>query len=136
MTTTSKNRHTEAQQAHWLEWLTGAVSAILILGMIGWVAGEAILQEETPPSFRSRVLTTTAVEGGHRVKFEILNQGTSTAAAVVVRAELMEAGRPVETAEVTFDYVPAKSRAMGGVMFSQDMGGRDIRLLAVGYTDP
>lgn len=136
MTTTAKNRHTEAKQPHWIEWVTGAVSAVLILGMVAWIAGEALLQEVTAPSFRSQVRAITVVEGGHRVEFEISNQGTTTAAAVVVRAEIMEAGRPAETAEVTFDYVPGNSKANGGVIFAQDPAGREIRLGAIGYTDP
>jgi len=136
MTTTSKKRHTETQQPHWVEWLTGIVSAALVLGMIAWMAGEALFQQDVAPSFRSQVVATAAVEGGHRVEFEISNQGTSTAAAVVVRAELIEAGRSVEAAEVTFDYVPGKSTVIGGVIFSQNPAGLDIRLAAVGYTDP
>jgi hypothetical protein len=32
--------------------------------------------------------------------------------------------------------VPGKSTVIGGVIFSQTPAGRDIRLAAVGYTDP
>ena len=136
MTTTSKRRHTEAIQPHWLEWVTGTIAALLVLAMIAWVAKEAMLGEDTAPSFVVRQLSTTAVDGGHRVELEITNQGTTTAAAVVVRAEIANADGSADEAEVTFDYVPGNSRATGGVFFSQDPAGRDISLRAIGYTDP
>jgi len=136
MTTTSKRRHTEATQPHWLEWVTGIIAALLVLAMIAWVAKEAILGEDTAPSFVVRQLSTVAVDGGHRVEFEITNRGTATAAAVVVRAQIVGAAGSADTAEVTFDYVPGNSTATGGVFFNQDPAGRDITLHAVGYTDP
>nr|CAD6430233.1 TIGR02588 family protein [Rhizobium sp. Q54] len=136
MTTSSKNRHTEAVKPHWVEWATGVVSAMIVLTMIAWIAGETLLQEDVPPSFSFTVSAVTPVENGHRVEFDILNRGTLTAAAVSVRAEITEQGQPVEDAEVTFDYVPGNSKASGGVVFTENPADRDIRLRAMGYTDP
>jgi TIGR02588 family protein len=136
MTTSSRNRHTEAVDPHWAEWATGVVSAVIVLAMIAWIAGETLLQEDLPPSFSLTVTAVTPVENGHRVEFDILNKGTLTAAAVSVRGEIMEQGQPIDDAEVTFDYVAGKSKASGGVVFTEDPAGRDVQLRAMGYTDP
>lgn len=137
MTTTSRNRHKESGEPHWLEWVTGIVSAILILAMIAWITGVSILREEVPPRFRSTVTAVQPVHGGYHVGFEIVNEGTITAAAVVVRGEIVEGGQVVEAGEVTFDYIPATSKSSGGMLFLQDPAGRDeVRVRAVGYTDP
>jgi len=76
------------------------------------------------------------VAGGFRVEFELFNDGSTTAAAVEVRGELMGGGAASEAAQVTFDYVPGKSSARGALLFAEDPAGRDIRIRAIGYTEP
>ncbi|MFN7101666.1 MAG: TIGR02588 family protein [Pseudorhizobium sp.] len=136
MTVSSKNKNVEASKPDWLEWTTGTVSALLVVGIIGWIAGQAILNEETPPEFRPEILSTQQVAGGFRVDFEIFNDGSTTAATVEVRGEIMEGGSPVGEAQVTFDYVPGKSSATGALLFVENPAGRDIRIRAIGYTEP
>lgn len=136
MTVTSKSHHTEASKPDWLEWVTGVISALLVLCIIGWIAGQAILDQDTPPEFRTEILATQAVKGGFRVEFEIFNDGSITAAAVEVRGELMNGGSTIEDAQVAFDYVPGKSSARGALLFAEDPAGRDIRIRAIGYTEP
>lgn len=136
MTMSSKSRSIEAAAPYWLEWVTGLLSILLVLGMIGWIATEAILHPKTAPEFRSEILAIRAVKDGFRVEFEIFNDGTATAAAVEVRGELMEEDGSTETAEATFDYVPARSSAKGGFVFAQNPEERSIRIRAVGYTEP
>jgi uncharacterized protein (TIGR02588 family) len=136
MTVTSKSKSIEAAEPHWLEWLVGVVSALLIIAMTGWIAGEAVLHQETAPEFRAEILAMQVVRVGFRVEFEIFNEGTSTAAGVKVRGELISGGQATETAETTFDYVPGRSSSRGGLFFSQNPAGGDIRIHALGYTEP
>ncbi|HEV7436788.1 MAG TPA: hypothetical protein VGO22_18265, partial [Pseudorhizobium sp.] len=77
MTVTSKSKSIEAAEPHWLEWLVGVVSALLIIAMTGWIAGEAVLHQETAPEFRAEILAMQVVRVGFRVEFEIFNEGTS-----------------------------------------------------------
>ena len=58
MTKTEKGRHRERHDPHWIEWLTGIVSAILVAGMIGWLGWEAFTREATPPELSIAVLVT------------------------------------------------------------------------------
>ena len=136
MTTISTRPHRETGEPHWIEWATGTVSALLVVAMIGWIGLEALMEEDLPPEFSVAITGRAAVEGGHRVEFEILNKANQTAAAVVVRGEVLDGGKAVEEADITFDYVPAESTASGAIMFLQDPGEREIRIRALGYTDP
>ncbi len=136
MTKSFKNRHVESGKAHWVEWATRVVSFLLVLSMIGWIAMDALVRDDVPPSFELTVTRTAAAEGGFRLEFDILNQGTSTAAAVLVRADVVDEGQIVDTVEVTLDYVPGRSTASGGLFLLQDPAGQEVRLRALGYTDP
>ena len=101
MTKSVRNRHLETSKAHWVEWATGLVSLLLVLGMIVWIAVEAMTQEDVPPSFDVAVTGGAPVEGGFRLEFDILNQGTTTAAGVLVRAEVVQAQQVIYPAEAT-----------------------------------
>ncbi|WP_105382837.1 TIGR02588 family protein [Neorhizobium alkalisoli] len=136
MTTISTRPHRETGEPHWIEWVTGTVSALLVVAMIGWIGLEALMEEDLPPEFSIAITGRAAVEGGHRVEFVILNKANQTAAAVVVRGEVLDGGKAVEAADITFDYVPADSKASGAILFLQDPGEREIRIRALGYTDP
>lgn len=136
MTTSASRRHTETEEPHWVEWAAGMISALLVIAMIAWVGWEALTEEDMPPEFSTAITGRSPVEGGYRVEFEIVNKATKTAAAVVVRGEILDDGNVIEDADVTFDYVPAESKSSGAILFPQDPGTREVRIRAVGYTDP
>lgn len=136
MTTTTKNRHTEAGEPHWIEWVTGIISALLVIAMLVWIGKEALTENGAPPEFAVEIIDRKPVADGYLVRFDIANRATTTAAAVVVRGEVLEGDTVAEEAEVTFDYVPAESKSSGGIVFSEDPGPREIRIRAVGYIDP
>lgn len=136
MTITANKRHREAGEPHWIEWVTGMVSALVVVMMIAWVGYEAWADQDRQPAFSITITERRSVEGGYRVAFDIVNEGTATAAAVSVRGEILDGGNMVEDADVTFDYVPAESKSSGAILFSQDPGTREMRIRAVGYIDP
>lgn len=120
----------------WVEWSAGLISAVIVSLMIGWVTWEAFTESTAPPAFSVVIGDRAAVDGGYRVSFDITNEAAQTAAAVVVRGEVLDGERSLEEAEVTFDYVPGESTASGSIFFSSDPGSRPIRIRAIGYTDP
>jgi uncharacterized protein (TIGR02588 family) len=136
MTTTANKRHREAKEPHWIEWATGMVSALVVIAMIAWVGYKAWTDADMEPEFTITITERRPVEGGYRVAFDIANKATVTAAAVAVRGEIVDGDNMVEDADVTFDYVPAQSKSSGAILFSQDPGAREVRVRAVGYTDP
>lgn len=136
MTKTEKGRHEERHDPHWIEWLTGMVSAILITGMLGWVGWEAFTRDATPPDLSIQVLVSEKTASGHRITFDVSNAATTTAAAVTVIGRLMEGERMIEENHVIFDYVAAESKATGAILFQNDPSGRTVDIRAVGYTAP
>jgi uncharacterized protein (TIGR02588 family) len=137
MTTSSADkRPSETDEPSWVEWATGILSAILVVMLIGWIAWEALTAEDEAPKFAVAITERKPVEGGYRVTFEITNTAARTASAVTVRGEILESQNILEDAEVTFDYVPARSKSSGAMLFSKDPGQAEIRVRAVGYTEP
>ena len=136
MTRTSKSQHTEKQDPHWIEWLTGIVSAILVAAILGWIGFEAITRGSEPPALSIRIAGQTEINGLFRVSFEIGNSAPTTAAAVTVVGELRQGERVVETAEVQFDYVPAESQAEGALFFANDPRANALSIRPTGFTDP
>lgn len=136
MTRSQKGRHKERHDPHWIEWLTGLLSAALIAAMLGWIAWEAFTRQATPPALSVTVLTTEKTSGGYRVAFDIVNTATTTAAAVTVAGQLMEGERVIEENQVIFDYVAAESKSTGAILFRNDPAGRRLDIRAAGYTDP
>ncbi|MDO9418439.1 TIGR02588 family protein [Pararhizobium sp.] len=136
MTKTANKTHTEAADPHWIEWLTGILSALLVVGMITWVGKEALTQTGEPPELATSIIRTEPIPGGYRVMFEIVNSAETTAAAVAVRGQILENGEVKEESDVTFDYVPAESEATGAMFFRTNPAGKELRVMPVGYTDP
>ncbi|WP_430439443.1 TIGR02588 family protein [Shinella sp.] len=136
MTRSERGRHRERHDPHWIEWLTGLVSALLVAGMLGWIGWEAFTREATPPDLSVTVLTTEKTGAGQRVTFNIANSGTTTAAAVTVIGRLMEGEKIVEESHVVFDYVAAESKSTGAILFAGDPAGRRLDIRAAGYTGP
>ncbi|RWX81741.1 TIGR02588 family protein [Neorhizobium lilium] len=136
MTNIIDNRPSEADNPGWIEWATGLLAAVLVIGMLVWVTWEALTQENRPPEFTVTITGRQMVQGNYRVSFDIANTAPQTASAVAVRGEIIQDGKAVEEVEVTFDYVPAQSQAAGAVLFSRDPGQDEVRVRAVGYTTP
>ncbi|MBW8285167.1 MAG: TIGR02588 family protein [Rhizobium sp.] len=136
MSSTHRQRHTEADNPHWMEWLTGLVSAALIATLIGYVGWNAVTDEMVPPEFAIEATGMERMTGGYRITFDIENRANTSAAAVIVRGELLRGNESVESVDVTFDYVPGESQSTGAILFSTDPGSAQLKLRAIGYTDP
>ena len=136
MTTSGEGRHRERHDPHWIEWLTGIVSAILVAAMLGWLGWEAFARQSTRPDFTITVLATEKAATGYRITFDIANSGTTTAAAVTVIGRLRVDGRVLEEVPVTFDYVAAESTTTGAVLFQNNPEGGTLTIEPAGYTAP
>ena len=67
---------------------------------------------------------------GWVVEFEARNLSPVTAAQVTIEGRLADG----ETATATIDYVPGRSARRGGLFFSREPRGAELR--ALGYQDP
>lgn len=136
MTNASRFRTKERKESHWIEWLTGVVSAAFVVTLIGWIGWDAMAPQEQGPDLSARLISIEARSDGHQVRFEVRNVARATAAQVVVRGWLLEGDRIVEVAETTLAYVPMRSKASGGLIFKNDPRQLSLRIAAVGYSDP
>lgn len=132
MTKSSRSGPVESAEAHWLEWLAGSVSALMVAALLGWLAWSALTDRQDPPAFTVEVVSLAPVAGGYRVAFAVRNTSSSAAAGVEVRGTL-DGG---ESAGVTFDYVAAQSAATGALFFRGDPDAGGLRLAVAGYADP
>lgn len=119
-----------------LEWAVAAVSALVVLVLVGFLLYEALGEAPTPPDVRVTATAVRALEGGHLVEFDATNRGETTAARVEVEGTLRRGGATVESASATLDYVPAAGTRRGGLYFSEDPRGHALELRARGYARP
>ena len=114
----------EVKDPHWIEWLTGLVSAVIVLAVIIWIAKDAFEDQDETPDLAVTGLMTERRSNGFQVSFEVSNSSSATASQVSVSAEILDGSDTVEEASTILDYVPGKSKARAGVIFRNDPTGR------------
>jgi uncharacterized protein (TIGR02588 family) len=118
------------------EWAIGIVGFVLVAATIAFLAYQAISRDDAPPDIAIRVEAVTPVQGGYLVEISATNNGGLSAGNVQVQGELRSASATVETTEMTFQYLPARSERKGGLFFVQDPRRHKLVLSARGYEKP
>lgn len=113
-----------------------ALSALLVLAVVGYLLYDAVARPRTPPAVTVQADTVLKAGGLWLVRFRAENSGHSTAAGVKVEGELREGGQTVETSEAMLDYVPGESVRRGGLFFRADPRAYRLELRALGYQEP
>ena len=120
------------------EKVVGVVGLLIVLGVVGFLLYEA-LQPQTAAEIVAEVKAVTPQAGGYLVDFVASNHGRQTAASVTIEGALYDPAQgdePVETAEVTFDYIPDQSERTGSFVFKHDPRRYEVRLQVKGFMDP
>lgn len=136
MTRPTLEQQAENFRTHRIEWLTGLVSTLIVLAITGWIVFEAATTADRPPELSAHVLAIDPLTSGWRVMIEIRNEGDQAAAAVAVKATLLNGETTIEDAETTFDYVAAGSTSQGGLIFANDPTRHRLHIRPSGYTEP
>ncbi|OAV49030.1 hypothetical protein A6U98_12295 [Rhizobium sp. WYCCWR10014] len=136
MTKISNDKNVEAGEPHWIEWATGVVSAVIVLGVIAWIGKDALVDRDSSPNLVGVLLQTEKRDGGFQVLFEIRNDSSATASQVTVQGEMREHGSVLENVETVLDYVPGHSKAKGGLIFQQDPAGKTLTIRASSFDEP
>ena len=120
-----------------LEWLSGAVGALLAIFMLGFTTYEA-LDESTkrPPLLQVEAVSAAKAGGSYIIEVQVSNRSGQTAAAVEVEGELSLDGQSVETSSATLSYVPGDSERTAGLVFTHDPRNHELRLRVTGYEQP
>lgn len=106
------------------EKAAGALGLGLVLLIIGYLTFEA-LSPQLPPDILVRQEAVTRTNQGFLVQIRATNVGDQAAASVVVEAILQTPdaapdAEPVESGEVTFNFVPAGSSRRAGIVFTRN----------------
>ena len=118
------------------EWIVAALSAALVLGVVGFLIYDGVRSPSTPPDVTIEIDSVQQAGPGYLVLFRARNRGRSTAAEVVVEGELEADTGKVETSQTTIDYVPAGGQQRAGLFFTHDPGRLRLKLRAHGYREP
>jgi len=113
------------------EWAVAALSALLVLGTIAYLAMRAV-RPAAEPEFAVSVDTVTAREGGWTVRVRVENRGDRAAAAVEVEG-VLEGG---EASGFTLDFLAGRSARHGALRFRGDPRPAALALRVRGYADP
>lgn len=118
------------------EWVVAGFSALLVLGVIGFLLYQAFTHPATPPDVTVEPTEIQAVHSGYLVQFRAHNHGYTTAQGLVVQGTLKAGGATVETAEVTVSYLPATGTRAGGLFFRNDPVRYQLEIRPTGYEVP
>ena len=129
----------EPQHTPFLEKVIGAVGALFLLAIVGFLIYE-VLQPSSPPVVLVAIESITPVTGGYLVQIEAENRGETTASTVEVEGTLTPSDQqdaaPIETSMTTFDYIPSQSSRRGGLFFQADPNQFLLEVVAKGYIEP
>ena len=127
--------HPEQATSKW-EWVAAALGGLIVSATVGYMTYFGISHPEGPPNPVVEHIGTSAAEHGYLVRFRVHNAGNSTAAGLLIRGELIENGEVQADSEATIDYLPQLSEREGGLFFTQNPEGLELKLSARGYAAP
>ena len=118
-----------------LEWAAAGVG-LLLIGLVLALLISQTAAPSGPPILRIARHAPGSNTAGHTVEVEIANDGAAAASAIVVEGVLRRQGAVAETAEVTLDYVPARSTRKATLVFQADPTTGALELRVKGYVEP
>lgn len=123
-------------RSNWLEWLALAISVVALVGVVGFLVVDAIVDEGRPPSpaVELRMAEAHDTPSGWLLPATVRNDGDIAAEAVVLRATAEVEGT-TEESELTIDYLPSGSNVQVTFGFSAEPNG-EVRVGVVGFRLP
>lgn len=123
-------------RSNWLEWLALAISVVALVGVVGFLVVDAIVDEGRPPSpaVELRMAEANDTPSGWLLPATVRNDGDIAAEAVVLRATAEVEGT-TEESELTIDYLPSGSNVQVTFGFSAEPNG-EVRVGVVGFRLP
>jgi uncharacterized protein (TIGR02588 family) len=119
-----------------IEWVLGALSAAMVVAIIGFLLYQALAVSVRPPQFDVVAGKTERRGDAYYVAFQVFNRGGATVADVTVEGQLMDGDRSLETGETVLDYLPGQSERQGALVFRNDPGRHRLLLGVRGYREP
>ena len=125
----------EVRTSFW-EWVISAVSAVLVLGTVGYVFYKAAAEPTTLPQVVIEVVEIEPGAGGYVVTFWAHNRGGLTAKDLGLEGQLVSDTGVVATRSTGITFLPGQSRRKAGLFFPVDPRLYRLEIYPVGYDVP
>ncbi len=127
---------TARSRTEWLEWALGAVSGLIVLALVAYLAFEGVTDARAVPDLEIAAAPPAAAPARPELRFTLSNRGGRAATAVAVSMTLREGTRVAGVSRLTVDQVPPRSTVTGAFLLPSDAAGLTPVLAVEGYLDP
>jgi uncharacterized protein (TIGR02588 family) len=117
-------------------WGAAALGLLLVAGSAGFMLYKEFVRDDSPPPVEIAVDAIAPSGDGYVVKIDVINRGSSVAAALVIEGVLSDSSSTVETSTITMDYVPSGSQREAGLYFTRDPRRFRLQVWPKGYVEP
>ena len=100
-------------QKNWLEWTVFAISAVLILAVVGFLAYESATIGKKPPDIHLHIGQVEPRQGYFAVPLEVTNTGDQTAEGVHLEV-VLKTSEGEERADLEIQFLPRRADAKRG----------------------
>jgi uncharacterized protein (TIGR02588 family) len=135
MNTRAKNTKTH-DVTPMLEWILGAVGALLFLAGLAYLTIEGLRGEDRPAEITFTVDEVLPAGDGFLVRYSAHNRGTQTLAHMHLKAEIVAGTTVMDEAQSTLDFLPGQSSRSGGFYLREDPRRYRLEIRAEGYQEP
>ena len=111
------------------EWFSLGISLTLLTGVVAMVASLWLHPSLKPAEFTVESGEVRAANDHYYLPVTIKNEGDATAAEVTVEGTLGTTS-PEEVANTTFAFIPARSKAEGVLIFSEEPSTASVRVIS------
>ncbi|MBW4467235.1 MAG: TIGR02588 family protein [Pegethrix bostrychoides GSE-TBD4-15B] len=112
------------------EWITFALSALIVVGLVGLVLLSWVTQSHEPPILSVQIEAMRVRDGQFYIPFTVENTGGDTAEAVQIVGELRQGEQIIENGEQQIDFLASHEQQSGAFVFTQNpqMGRLSLRV--------
>ena len=119
------------------EWFTFALSACILLGLVGLIVFDWQANQSRPPAFAVEITDTARIANGrYYVPFAITNTGGRIARTVQVTAALQLPSGEQEAGEQQIDFLSGQERKRGSFVFTHDPQSGELLVRVASYRLP
>lgn len=120
------------------EWSTLAVSAAILVGIVGLITWLAFRGDELPPTIivEASIQDTRQDESGYYVPITIRNDGDVTVADAIIQGELDTGSGQPQSAEVTVSFLAAHEEVAATLVFRDDPSTGELTTGVTSFREP
>lgn len=116
------------------EWVSLGVALLLLTGVIGAVIVLWVTSSDRPVRLKVAVGAARYEDGQYYVPFSVINDSSKTVAQVAVEGSLKEGKE--ETAATTFNFIPARSKTQGVLIFNNVKHPLEAKVHVTSFQQP